>query len=75
MEGPDVSCIYHEQNQHDCQLLGLATKPEDHMAPEPKDNETSINGQADFETVVQGMIHEAVRTALVLLLEEEVAFA
>jgi transposase-like protein len=42
------------------------------MAPEPKDNDTSINGQADFETMVQSVMREAVRTALVLFLEEEV---
>jgi putative transposase len=42
------------------------------MAPETKHSEASVIGQGDFQALVQGVMREAVRTALTVILEEEV---
>jgi putative transposase len=42
------------------------------MAPEIKDSDASVIGQGDFQVIVQGVMREAVRTALTAILEEEV---
>ena len=45
------------------------------MAPETKHSEAPVIGHGDFQTLVQGMMREAVRAvraALTVILEEEV---
>ena len=42
------------------------------MTPQTKHSETTVIGQGDFQALVQGMMREAVRTALTVILDEEV---
>ncbi len=42
------------------------------MTPQTKHNESTVIGQGDFQAMVQGMMREAVRTALTVILDEEV---